>query len=56
MKHIKITLEKICHRIPFDFEPNGIKFGSQSKGNYLHDCIPFYLINKPKINQTFGYP
>ena len=29
--------------IPFDFEPNGIKFGSKSKGNYHHDHISFNL-------------
>ena len=29
--------------IPFDFEPNGIPFGSKSKGNCHHDHIPFNL-------------
>ena len=27
--------------IPFDFEPNGIPFGSKSKGNCHHNHIPF---------------
>ena len=26
---------------PFDFEPNGIPFGSNRKENYHHDHIPF---------------
>ena len=28
---------------PFDFEPNGIPFGSQSKENCHHNHIPFDL-------------
>ena len=28
---------------PFDFESNGISFGSKSKENYHHDHIPFNL-------------
>ena len=31
---------------PFNFEPNGIPFGSKSKGRRYHDHIPFNMKGK----------
>ena len=36
---------------PFDFEPNGIPFGSKSKENCHHDHIPFNV--KGNVNIVF---
>ena len=37
---------------PFDFEPNGIPFGSKSKENLQHDHIPFNV--KGNGNKVFS--
>ena len=38
---------------PFDFEPNGISYGSKSKETCHHDHIPFNFVYHTRKNDSY---